>query len=192
MALKVSEIELEKRVRSFESCTISKIWYQQMEEGTDNYQMKDFHSVDVAIYFETENNKIFRIYWADELGIYHGFGVSIKEIAVIDKDDGIFMDVSNDNNWKAMLGKRIISTQIHWQNIIDNMRSGLVPVLGMGYLRRRDYPQTLEIKLEDGLQFYISVLKITDNNKCIPFTNHLSIFFQKDIIDQYYKPLRKW
>jgi hypothetical protein len=192
MALKNSEIELEKRVRSIESCTISKIWYQQMEEGTENYRMKDFHSVDVAIYFETENNKIFKIYWADELGIYHGFGISIREISVMDKDDGIFMDVSNDNNLKAILDKRIISTQIHWQNIIDNMRSGLVPVLGMGYLRRRDYPQTLEINFEGGLQLFISVLKIIDNNKCIPLTNHISIFFQKDIIDQYYKPLRKW
>ena len=192
MALKNSEIELEKRARSLENCTISKIWYQQMEGGTENYHVKDFHSIDTSVYFQTENNKIFRIYWADELGMYHGFGVAIKEVALIDKEEGVFTEVTNDNNWTGVLGKRIISTQIHWQNIIDNMRSGLVPMLGMGYLRRRDYPQTLEINLEGGLQLFISVLKISNDNNCIPFTNHLSIFFQKTIIDNYYKPLRKW
>jgi hypothetical protein len=65
-------------------------------------------------------------------------------------------------------------------------------MLGMGYITRNDYPQTIELKFDTGEQVFVSAIKITGENKCIPFTNHVTTFFSKQAIDEYYKPLRKW
>jgi hypothetical protein len=191
MPAKVTEIELEKRARSIENTTILKIWYQQMEDGTQSHNCVDYHSVETAIYLQAENKKIFRISWADEFGLHHGFGISIREIRMIDKSEGLFTEVTNDKDWKGMVGIKIESVQIHWQNVIENMRSGLVPMLGMGFITRRDYPQTIEINFETGQQVFVSAMKITEDSKCVPFTNHVTVFFEKKMIDRYYKPLRK-
>jgi len=192
MAIKISELELEKRVHSIEKNKIVRVWYQFVDIDSVNYNMNHFHSIDLAIYFKSENNTFYKIYWADELGLYHGYGISIKEIPLMNIDEGAFIESTNDPHWKIFIGKKIVSARLYWQNVIDNMRDGLVPFLGMGHIRRADYPQTLEINFDDGNQVFISVLKITNDCKCIPFTNHLSVFFQKVTIDQYYKPLRKW
>ena len=55
MPAKITEVELEKRTRSIENTSILKIWYQQMEDGTQSHRCEDYHSVDTAIYFQTEN-----------------------------------------------------------------------------------------------------------------------------------------
>jgi hypothetical protein len=192
MSLKITEMDLEKRACSFENKTITGVLYQQLDNGSEHYQKNDFHSVDTAVYFKTSDHKIYQIYWVDELGLYHGFGISLKETAVINKDEGILTDVTNDNAMKNLIGMRTKTVRMYWQNVIDNMRTSLVPFLGMGHIHRQDYPQTIEILFEGGMQLYISVLKITDDNVCIPFTNHLSVFFDKQIIDRYYKPIRKF
>jgi hypothetical protein len=191
MTAKITEIELEKRVRSIENETITKIWYHQMENGTEIYNGNDFHSVDTAIYLHTANKKIFKIFWADEFGLYHGFGISLKEISVMDKDNGVFTDVSEDKDYKGIIGTKINSVMLYWQDVIDNMRWYRVPFLGMGYIRRKDYPQTLELNFDNGIELFVSAMKISDDNKCVPFDNHLTVFFNKSAIDKYYKPLRK-
>jgi hypothetical protein len=191
MAGNISELDLEKRVRSIENDTITDIWYQQMDEEADGYD-KEFHSIDTAVYMKTGKNKIFKMSWADEFGLYHGFGISLKEIKIIDKDTGFFTEMTQDKNYQTIIGKKIASARVHWQDVIDNMRGDRIPILGMGYIRRRDYPQTVEINFEDGLQMFGSAMKIQDDGKCIPFTNHLTIFFYQTVIDRYYKPLRKW
>jgi len=80
---------------------------------------------------------------------------------------------------------------LYWQDVIDNMRWYRVPFLGMGYIRRKDYPQTLELNFDNGIELFVSAMKISDDNKCVPFDNHLTVFFNKSAIDKYYKPLRK-
>jgi hypothetical protein len=100
--------------------------------------------------------------------------------------------MTNDKIYQTIIGKKIASARVHWQDVIDNVRANRIPFHGMGYLRRRYYPQTVEINFEDGLQMFGSAMKIQDDDKCIPFTSHLTIFFHQDVIDRYYKPLRKW
>jgi len=192
MPTKVTEIDLEKRARSIENTIIVKVWYQQLEDGVKSYSNNGFHSIDTAVYLKTENNRTFKIFWADEFGLHHGFGISIREIRVMDKEEGVFVEVTHDKDWQGVIGKKITSAQVHWQDVIENMRDRLVPMLGMGYITRNDYPQTIELKFDTGEQVFVSAIKITGENKCIPFTNHVTTFFSKQAIDEYYKPLRKW
>ena len=154
----ISELDLEKRIRSIENDAITDIWYQKMKEETDICN-KEFHSIDAAVYIKTGKNKIFKMSWADEFGLYHGFGISLKEIKVIDKDMGFFTEMTQDNSYQAIIGNKIISAKLHWQNVIDNMRSNRIPILGMGYIRRRDYPQTIELNFDCGPQLFISALE---------------------------------
>jgi hypothetical protein len=187
----MTEIDLEKRVRLLENSVVTDVWYEQMENGTVRYDGGNFHSVDTAIYLRMTNNKTFKIFWADEFGLYHGFGISVKEAGIVDKDNGEFVDTTQDRRWLMVEGKKIVSAGTHWKNVLDDMRSGRVPFLGMGYIRRRDYPQTVELSFEGGSKIFVSAMKISDEGVCIPFTNSLTVFFDERTIEGYYKPLRK-
>jgi hypothetical protein len=186
----MDELDFEKRVRLIEGCTLARVWYETMPSFGTLREFSEFHTVTDAIYFENSDKSKFKVTWSDELGYYHGFGVSIKPVRAFDSSG--CEDATGTAAWQACLGSPIVYTTVHWQRIIDNMRSSLTPVLGMGYLRREDYPQCIELGFENGQKVFLNAMRVTDERKGLPFTNYLTVFFSLEMMGKYYKPLRKW
>jgi hypothetical protein len=192
MPARISELELEQRMRLPEQQVLTRIWYEQNMHTSHAFDCSDFHSIERVIYFETASGKKFKMQWADELGIYHGFGISLKAIPAIDANGAQLTEVTDHPAWEPYREQPITTVHVHWQRILDNMRTNLVPVCGIGYLRRIDYPQTLELIFKNNSRLFISVLKIDPSYHNIPLTNNLTIFFNSQQFDAYYQPLRSW
>ncbi|MDF2188617.1 hypothetical protein [Paraflavitalea sp. CAU 1676] len=189
----MTEFEFEQQVRSIESAVISNVWYETDEEDAlPNTGEPDYHAVSRAVYLQTADQRYFRITWADQLNIYHGFGASLKQVPLYPERNPQLIPAGHLPVWQQFFGKPVRSTTIHWQFVLHNMRHRLVPLLGMGYLRRTDYPQTIELLFDQETSLFFSALSIGENDQVATMTNHLTVFFSKTKHDFYNQPLRKW
>jgi len=190
---KITEFEYEQQVRSIETASLINAWYETGEDATPpGAGDLEFHSVTRALYLQTADHRYFRITWADELNIYHGFGVSLKQVSLYPDRNPQLLHLSNHPAWRPFFNTPILSTRIHWQYVLDNMRGRLLPFCGMGYLRRTDYPQSVELLFEPGCSLFFSALSIDEAGNSATMANHLTIFFSKTKHDLYNQPLRQW
>lgn len=190
---KISEFEFEQQVRSIETASLVNAWYELDDDarptGADELE---FHSIARALYLQTADHRYFRIAWADEMNIYHGFGISLKQVSLYPDRLPQLLCVTAHPAWQRFLHTPVLSTVIHWEYVVDNMRSRLLPICGMGYLRRSDYPQSIELIFGRNSSLLFSALAITDAGNSSTMTNHLTIFFSKAKHDSYNQPLRQW
>lgn len=185
----IREVDLERRARGLEGQTLARVWYHQSSDHA--YAGDGWHSVDTAVLLETESGQRFAIAWADEFGLHHGFGISIKPTPSLKRDDGFLQDVTADPAWRPFIGCPLGASRIIWCNVIENMRAALVPFCGIGHITRIDYPQALEITCGPA-QLVFSATKMREDGTAIPFTNHLTVFFDRATYDRCDRPLRKW
>lgn len=192
MSGKISEFQYEQDIRQLESTSITNVWYETDDEQlVADIDQNNWHSIARAAYLQTIDNRYFRIYWGDELNIYHGFGVMVKQVKLFPDRNNDLISFSHHPAWQPVLHLPVVSVSVHWQRILEHMRSRLIPFCGMGHLRRTDFPQSLEINFGNGQSIWFSALAIRDNEN-IPMANHLTLFFSKATHDMYNQPLRKW
>jgi hypothetical protein len=175
----MSEIALERRVRRVEGCVLAKILYQRApfcEVAPLAWSTREPHPVEAA-YVETDTGRIFRIFWADEFHLRHGFGVSLKETRVIDRDLGPLEDLSTSAGWRELVGQRMTASLVHWQTIEKALRSSfrIMVAIHADHVSRWDYPETIELGFEGGQKRYFSAAALRPPSTIVRFTNHLLI-----------------
>lgn len=193
MAGKINEFQYEQQLREIESATIINVWYE-MDEGEEiSFDEKaGFHSVDRAVYLQTADQRYFRISWADDLNIHHGFGVSFKQVKLYPERNRQLVLVNLSFPWQDFLGKPVLSTRIQWELVLKNMRSPLRPLFGIGYLRRWDYPQSIELSFGQNKSLFFSSLSVDETGNISTMTNHLTIFFSAAEHNNLIAPSGEW
>jgi hypothetical protein len=174
----VKEIELEKRVRRVEGGVLEKVIYQRnpfSEAVPAAWSTREPHPVEGA-YVQTDAGRIFRIFWADEFHLRHGFGVSLVETRVIDRDLGPLEDVSANVGWRELVGQRMSASRVHWKTIEGALRSTfrIMVAIHADHLSRWDYPETIELEFAGGQRRYFSAAALAQGD-LVRFTNHLLI-----------------
>ncbi len=169
---KISEVELEERARRLEGKTLRAVKYQGAWTRNESV-----HSVTHAVHLELDNGRI-EVTSADELGIVHGLGISIRDRKVLDPAYGPIASVGSEPGWKPHVGSSIARAVVHWDDIFDRLRGSLSIGISIhaDYLRRRDFPMTLELAYPSGSVF-VSAAQLTGDRVARPLAPELTVFF---------------
>jgi hypothetical protein len=172
--VKISEVELEERARRLEGKTLRAVKYQGAVT-----RIGETHSITHAVHLELEGTRI-ELVSADELGIVHGLGLSIHERKVLDPAYGAIADVSDDPAWKRLIGSAASRAMLHWDDILERLRASLSIGISIhaDYLRRRDFPVTLELAFPSGSAF-ISAARLAQDGLAHPLAPELVVFFSE-------------
>jgi hypothetical protein len=141
----------------------------------------EIHPVAGAVQLYTSGGG-FAVAAADELGLKHGFGVAVRPQQALDPDLGAVEEAGRRPAWRALVGRRIAETRLHWEGIFERLR----PSLSIGvcihadHLSRTDYPQTLELGLEGGARVYLSAAALKGDGTAVGFVNHLLVVFSEE------------
>jgi len=167
---RVSEQGLEERARRLEGHVLRNVAYQ----GEASF-VGDVHTTTHAVLLELDHARI-EITTADELGIVHGSGISIRDRKVVDPAYGPVHAVS----WERLVGTEIKRAIVHWDDIFDSLRGSLSVAISIhaDHLRRRDFPMTLELAFENGVAF-VSAARLDRDGRAKPLEPELVIFFSE-------------
>lgn len=184
----MTELELERRVRKLAGETLQRVLYQhppREEPREDEHREGGPHSVGLAVFVECESGVRFRIGWGDDFGLHHGWGVTIGETRVIDRDAGVLEDVSGHAAWRTLIGSRITSAAVQWQSIRDAIRGNLFTSIAIGadHFTRRDFPQTIELLFDGGAAVFVAAARIGEEGRAEVFTNNLLVVFGSESRD---------
>ncbi|HEU0036181.1 MAG TPA: hypothetical protein VFQ53_36460 [Kofleriaceae bacterium] len=174
--MKTSELALELRARALVGETIADVAYQHLRWRDGARGAHD--DVELAVQLRMASQRRFRIGWADEFGLHHGHGITVSEVRRVDRDAGPLEPAA----WPRA---RIRAATIHWKSIDDALRNSLSIMVAIGgdHLRRADYPQTLQLDLDDGSQVFASAARVVDG-QARGFTNHLVVVFSRAELDR--------
>lgn len=150
------ETALELLARRLEGESLSRVVYLDPWPGIDRADPSDVDTVGLAVFLEISSGRILEVRWADELGLRHGFGVALREVALIDGDRGRLDDATD--RWTALLGERITTATVRWGFIHDDLRQTFRIGLAIcaDHLTRADYPSALELVFADGSRVVIA------------------------------------
>lgn len=172
--MKQPELDLELRARELAGETIAAVHYQQLRWSDDVAP----HAVELAVHLHMRSGRRFRIGWADELGVHHGHGVTVAEVRRIDRDAGPVAPAT----WPL---RTIRAASIHWRSVRDALRGSFQTMVAIGgdHLRRLDYPQTVELVLDDEARIYITAARRGPDG-VRGAANHLLVVFSRAGYDQ--------
>ena len=167
---RLSELELEERARRLEGHVLRSVTYQ----GAASF-VGDVHTTTHAVLLELDHARI-EVTSADELGIVHGSGISLRERKVVDPAYGPLHAAP----WNALVGTEIKRAIVHWDDIFDSLRSSLSIGVSIhaDYLRRRDFPITLELDFDHGVAF-VSAARLGRDGRAKPLESELVIYFSE-------------
>jgi hypothetical protein len=179
------EIAFERRVRRLEGQTLARVFYQQGDtpgETPAAWGGRGPHPVGAAMHWQTAEGKRFRFAWADEFGLHHGFGVTVKEASDIGHHQGPCIELTHGPVWRAYCGRRIESANVIWRPISSALRPSfqvMVAVCG-DHITRADFPQTLAIGFAGGGELFVSAAKLRPDGTALGFTNNLLVLFDRE------------
>lgn len=104
----------------------------------------DIDTLDYSIYFKTDDNTIY-VFWDNTFACY---GLLSKQLDLTETTNNYEQkwDVSSDSKWQTFIGQKIVDFKILWAEAITSI-----------------YPQTFEIKTENGKSIFITASEFKDN-----------------------------
>jgi hypothetical protein len=171
--LRTQELDLELRARELAGETIADVCYQQLRWSDDVPP----HAVELAVHLHMRSGRRYRVGWGDEFGLHHGHGITVAEVRRIDRDAGPAQPI----DWPA---RTIRAATIHWRSVREALRGSLSIMVGIGgdHLRRLDYPQTLQLDLDDDSQIFVTAAR-REAGGARGFANHLLVLFSRAELD---------
>jgi hypothetical protein len=182
----MEELDLEKAARALEGETLAGVSYQSVRWSSSSaWEGPGPHPVPLAVYLESVSGQRFRVHWADQLHLHHGHGIAIAPVRIVDGDLGPVQEVGDQPAWAPLVGTRVRSAIIHWRNVREAQRSSIGAMVSVhgDYLRRRDFPQTLELSFEGGAQVFLCAAQLVDG-RGVGFANDLLVAFGRAQLEQ--------
>ena len=162
---------------SFIGKTIKEVYYEELDYDTDSefWEMSDeIHSVDMNVIFKLDNDELMQIKWDNE---FYCYGIGFENLQEIIKREGFkTINVSNNSNWKKLIGKPICEIKVLW-----DISEGLTATYSGNKIIKKEnsirkLPQTWELNL-DNEKVWISALEIDDDKRTNFWADHLSVIF---------------
>ena len=104
----------------------------------------EIDTLDHSIYFKTDNKTIY--VFCDNTFVCYGLLSKQLDLTETTNDYEQKWDVSSDSNWQNLIGQKIVDFKILWAGTMTSK-----------------YPQTFEIKTENGKSIFITASELKDN-----------------------------
>ncbi len=82
--------------------------------------------------------------------------------------------VTHESRWQPSLGQPIVAADVYWSWVQHE-----------GEAKRLEYPQSLRLRFAGGAQIYISALEVRDNGFHMGCMDHVTIFFDRVVAEEY-------
>jgi hypothetical protein len=156
---------------------IKEVFYEELDYETELEYWEysnEIHSIDMNVIFQLENGQIIQIKWDNE---FYCYGIGFEILKGITKRDGFkTIDVTENPNWKNLIGKKISGINILW----DISEGITTEYCGNRIVKSENtitkLPQSWEFKFENS-KIWISALEIKDGETDSFWADHLSVFF---------------
>jgi hypothetical protein len=190
MTLTVKHKEFENDCRQmFVGQTIRAVIYGELKYFADEdgnninpepyYKTKypDIDTLDHSIYFKTYSKTIY-VFW-DNTFFSYGLQSTQLDLPETTNDFEQKWDVSTDIKWLDLIGQNIIDFKIIWEEVWTSNLDGSNKVSAT-------YPQTFEIKTENGQTIILSAaeFKRDEENEIYPLSDNLLVTTNVDLARQ--------
>jgi hypothetical protein len=134
----------------------------------------DVDTLDHSVYFKTDNKTIY-VFW-DNTFICYGLQSKLLELTEKTNDYEQKWDVSIKKNWDGVIGQKIVDFKIIWEETWTSNLDGSNKVYTI-------YPQTFEIKTQNGRAIIISAseLKGEEEDKIYTLMDNLLVTTNTDL-----------
>ena len=134
----------------------------------------DIDTLDHSIYFKT-NNKTIYVFWDST---FFSYGLLSKEIDLTETTNNYEQkwDVSNQEKWINLIGKKIIDFTIIWEDVYTSNMDG-------SNKKYFTYPQAFQLKMENGILIILSAseFKTPEENKIYGMSDNLLVTTNFDL-----------
>ena len=169
------EYELEARKLIGQKLVV--VRYYEINYGSEDEQLEqpmwnqnpDFDSLDFGVELLFQDTNSCFLIWDIKLNCIR-FDFGSQEVSTNMK----MWDVSSSSRWKNYLGQDIQDIQIRWSFVQENM----------DLETRGCCPESLELVFEIG-QVFVSALEIFLDGSSFRLTDHLTVFFDEQIANQF-------
>lgn len=187
MTLEDKHITYEKYCREmFVGHTIRSVIYGEVKYFTDEegsninpepcYKTKysDIDTLDHSIYFKTDNKTIY-VFW-DNTFVSYGLQSAQLDFTEMTNDFEQKWDVSTEQKWLGYIGQRIVDFKIIWLESWTSNLDGTNKIY-------KTYPQTFEIKMENGNIIILSAseFKPVKEDKIYSMMDNLLVTTNKEL-----------
>lgn len=166
---------------SFIGQKIKEVFYEELNYESEpecwNYS-NNIHSVDMNVLLQIENGKLLQIKWDDE---FYCYGIGFAEILEMKIRDGInTINVSENSNWKSLIGKTITSIDIYWdESENQEYQTKLGIMLPKGKKQQFKLPLSWKLNFLNEYVF-ISAFEVDEDGNNYYWADHLTLFFKED------------
>jgi hypothetical protein len=153
---------------------IIKATYYELDYGTDSYWNDDprFHSLDFGLDLETKQGNCFGITWGKEFAHY---GVSVKKESLKHSlGDVKSFSATETIQWQKIIKRKIVDVKVTW-SWVQTPPAEKIP-----------YPQDLIFEFDNQQQMFVSNLEISRDGSFWGGMNHITVFFDKAVAEQFY------
>lgn len=181
------EVNYHNRIIStFIGQKIEAIFYEEInyEENKEYWEFsKIIHSIDMNVIMKFSNGKLIQLFWDNE---FESYGIGFIEIFELETKEGYkLIQVSDNINWKNIIGKTISAIKVYWDESesqsLQKVFNYLIPIGRKTHIR---LPLTWEINFE-GENLWISTLELRENGNPYYWADHLTIMFSEDDANKY-------
>jgi hypothetical protein len=171
--------EFEKNFLSLAGKRVISVHYQSVDYELARMKpfLPDFHSIDISVIFQTGQTEFLEFYW-DNTFFSYGMGVRILNEMPIPQELWAIREVSNNPEWRPLIGREINNISLIWQKITGHRvlrLFGLQITLPIGTTTK--YPQTVALSLgQTPLAITVGEPASTPG-EFHGFTDHLLVFF---------------
>lgn len=167
---------------------ISEVYYEEINWETDDSEFWEFsadiHSVDMNVIFLLDSGKLIQIMWDSE---FYSYGVGFTIIDKLEKEKEGFkiLNVSESENWKKLIGKKISGIGILW-----DISEGITTEYENDRIVKSEntitkLPQTWELSFDEN-KIWIATLEIKeDESDNYYWADHLTILFSNETQEKY-------
>ena len=170
--------------RTIRAVVYGEVKYYADEDGQNinpepSYKTKypDIDTLDHSIYFKTDQQTIY-VFW-DNSFICYGLQSTLVDLTETTNDYEQKWDVSSDIKWLEFIGQKITDFRIIWEETWTSNLDGTNKVY-------TTYPQTFEIKTENGQTIILSAseFKRDEENEFYPLMDNLLVTTNIDLARQ--------
>ena len=130
-----------------------------------------FDSLDYGVDFDFDDGSMCHVTWGAE---FEHYGLSIQRTPQQYLGTIRAWTVTHESRWQPSIGQPIAAVDVYWSWVQYE-----------GDSKRIEYPQSLRLTFESRAQVYLSALEVRDNGFRMGLMDHITIFFDGVVAEQY-------
>jgi hypothetical protein len=130
----------------------------------------EFDSLDYGLDLYFDDGSMCHVTWGAE---FEQYGISVRRAQQQYLETIRVWTVTHESRWQPLLGQRIVAIEVNWSWVQAEGEA------------KREYPQSLRLTFEGGAKVYLSAFEARDDGFRMGCMDHITIFFDGVIAEEY-------